>query len=282
MVKHVEKKKKNNVDVALVLGAGGSRGAMLVGAMEVLEENNIPIDLIVGSSSGSIVGAMYAYYQNISIVKDKLLNLKFEDVVTISWLNYFKMLWKVHGISGPNNFTKMLSHQLPAGDIKDLPIPLSIVTTDIKTFDVVELTSGNLIQAVLASSSVPPYFPPITIDNRLLSDGGISSPVPTEVAKRYDPKVIIAVDITKHHSLYRISNMLELAYRSLDVAYYHLATFQTKLADVAIVPMSDLGATNDDFVNELYQMGRNEAQRMMPKILELLKAKGIRLKGEHK
>lgn len=262
---------EKEINVALVLGAGGSRGPALAGALEVLEEHNIPIDLIVGSSSGAIVGAMYSYYQDAKIVKDKVLPLRFKDVVDVSWLNYLLLPWRRIGIASGNNMRRMLSHQLPQCDLQELNIPLVVVGTDATTFETVEITSGNLIEALLASASAPPYFSPVVINSRSLIDGGISSPVPTEVAKQYNPKVIIAINITQHYSRFDSNNMLALSYRSLDIAHYHIARLQCYFADVIINPRIDIDGTDDSKALVLYEAGQKATSEQIPHIQKLLK-----------
>jgi NTE family protein len=258
------------IEVALVLGAGGSRGSIIAGVLEVLETNNIPIDLIVGSSAGAIVGSMYAYYNNAKVVKDKILSLRFKDVVDISLLSYLLLPWSIHGISKGNNIEKMLSHQLPECNIEDLLIPLVVVTTDMETFETVDISKGPLIQAVLASGAAPPYFSPVVFNDKLLFDGGVSSPVPVKVAKKYNPRIIIAVNISQHCSRFSSKNMLSLSYKSLEIANYHLAKHECELADVVISPDLDIGGTDDSKSMILYESGRDATIAQIDKIKKLL------------
>jgi NTE family protein len=264
---------KKRPKVALALGAGAARAPALAGVIEVLEKHNIPIDLIVGSSAGAIVGGMYCYYQNAKIISDKVLDVHFGDIIDISWKNIFKILFNRNGLSNEKNFLKMLTHQLPHGNLEDLKIPLVIVATDIETLSTVKITTGNTVKAVLASSAAPPYFSPVEFKGKLLIDGGVSSPVPVEVAKKYNPDIIIAVNISQHRSRFDISNMLQLSYRCMDIAYYHLAKAQCNQADVVIHPKLNIDGTDASHSEELYEIGKKEATKQIGAIKKLLNVK---------
>lgn len=264
-------------DVCLVLGGGGMKGGALAGALAVLEENKIPINMIVGCSAGALVGALYSYYRKASIVADKVKSLNFIDLFDVSWLNYIKLLFTKQGLCRGTNIERLLYHQLPDCDIKGMEIPLVIMGTDLNNFNKVEITSGSLIRAVQASCALPPYFSPVEFEDKTLIDGAISSAIPVDVAKTYKPKIIISVDITTHISDFNHKNMMQVAYRSLDIVHYHYSKLEDTLADIVINPKIEaLGTVNTD-LEGLYHSGRTAAEEIMPDLLRLLKTKKIAL-----
>lgn len=259
-------KKHKDINVALVLGGGGVRGAAQIGVLKVLEENNIPLDLIIGSSVGTFIAAGYSYYRSWKILRDKLYSININDLIDISKKNYIKMLYSRTGLCNGWKFSRMLVHQLPDADIRSLSIPLILMATELENFEPYEIISGNIVEAVRACTAIPPFYPPVAFDNKILIDGAIGSPLPADVAKKYNAKVIIAVDISMHQSTFDNSNMMKIAYRSLDIAYYHLCRYQGQYADILIHPKltaPTLGAVDYDM---LFEEGRKEALKMLPEI----------------
>lgn len=258
------------IRVALVLGSGSIRSVAHIGVLEVLEANSIPIDLIVGSGSGSIIAAMYAYYRSSRIVLDKFASSSIKDFIDISWFNYFRLLISPKGLCEGRNFQKMLVHQLPGGDMDELSIPLIFMATDIDDFSSHQINSGNTIQSVLASAALPPFFSPIPLNDKLFIAGGVASPVPADVARKCNAKIVIAVDIAQHNSVYNTKNMLQITYRSLDIAFHHLAKFQGRFADIVINPRIPVNSLEEITIMDIYNEGKKEAMKALPAIKKLI------------
>ncbi len=177
--------------LALVLGGGGSRGLAHLGVLEVLEREGIPIGLIVGTSMGAIVGAMYAYGLPVAGIAQRL--------ETMQGLNMF----------GGNVFTargrqasmsEQLAKELNGIHFEELKIPLLVTAVDMVSGQEVVLQHGSVVSAVLASSAVPVVFPPVELNGMQLMDGGVIDSVCTEAAYQrgwgVDPaKPILAVDV---------------------------------------------------------------------------------------
>lgn len=262
-----------DVGVALVLGAGGFKSAAHIGALEVLEENNIAIDLLVASGSASIVATMYSYYRSAKVVMDKLISTSPDDFFDIPWLNYFKLLRNSKGLCEGRNFQRMLIHQLPDVDLTHMKIPTILMATDMETFEEVEFSSGNVIMATLASTATPPFFSPVQYEGRMYLDGGISSPLPADIAKKYQPKLIIASNVSNHDVQYATKNMLEIGYRSLQITNFNLAIFQSKFADIVIDMGIDSSKHKHSAIYDMYLTGKRKTQKMLPEILLALEKK---------
>ncbi len=208
--------------VGLALSGGGARGGALVGVLKVLEELRIPVDLVAGTSSGSLAGGLYA----IGMPPEKMA----EELRTIDWETAFSdvlsrkdqafrrkeddprylvdvELGLSHGrIVVPSGLVAghELGYQLrrmmwTAGPVRDfdrLPIPFRAIAADIETGEAVVLGSGDLARAIRASMAIPGFLAPVELNGRLLVDGGVASNLPIDVVRKMGAEVVIAVDIS--------------------------------------------------------------------------------------
>jgi len=176
--------------VALVLGSGSSRGWAHIGAIEALEEEGIPIDFISGCSVGSYVGAIYAS-GSLASLKDFVLSMDGKKV-----FSYFDVVFPRSGLlDGTKKVAELFSMHTTVQRFSELNIPVTMVATDLQRGEKVVLKSGNLLQALRATMSVPGLFAPARIKGRWLVDGGIVDPVPVGVARATEADVVIAVDL---------------------------------------------------------------------------------------
>lgn len=209
--------------VGLVLSGGGAKGMAHVGVLRVLEEMKIPVDIVVGTSAGSAVGALYASGMPVAEIEQRFIDL--------DWLSSFRddpgraykpvrrkqVEWRfpiapglgvslegLHvgaGIIAGQNLGFILNELTRSvalvEDFDRLPIPFRAVATDLETGDMVVLGEGNLATAVRASMSVPGVYAPVSINDRLLVDGGVANNLPVSVARNLGADVVIAVDITE-------------------------------------------------------------------------------------
>jgi NTE family protein len=176
--------------IALVLGGGGSRGVAHVGVLDVLMREGVPVDLIVGTSMGAIVGALFAAGRAPSQIAERLVDLQ--------GLNVFgSSVFTARGRQG--RFAEQLAVELAGLSFADLRIPLLVTAVDMLSGVEVVLRDGPLIPALLASSAVPAVFPPVELNGMQLSDGGVIDSVATHVAYEAGfgggDAPIIAVDV---------------------------------------------------------------------------------------
>ena len=207
--------------IGLVLSGGGARGAAHVGVLKVLEELKIPIDVVIGTSMGSIVGGLYASGRTPAEIEETInamdwdymladdqsradvsLNRKVQqDLFSLSFspgIREGKLRLPPGAIQGQKielELQRLTTHVAHITDFDKLPIPFRAVATDIETGNMVVLSSGNLGRAMRASMSVPSLFAPIEIDGHLLVDGGIANNLPVDVARDMGAEVLIVVDI---------------------------------------------------------------------------------------
>jgi len=267
-----------HVDVALVLGGGGSKAIAHVGALSVLTDNLIPIDMIVGTSAGSAIGAMYADNPNPELIRQKMIKLNKWEILDPSFVDSAQMLTALKGPIRGELFEKYLYENIEAKLIEQLKIPLVIVTVDILNNEVYLIRSGPIAPAIHASSAIPPIFTPVNLYGRTLVDGGVLHPVPVKIAKQFNPKLIIAIDIGTKAPKEPLRNMIDLTYRSIWLYYYELSRMQSALADIDIHPILDGHGTFEDHKKEdLYNEGKKAALAALPKIRHKLRELGIPL-----
>jgi NTE family protein len=207
--------------VGLVLAGGGARGAAHVGVIEVLEELRVPVDFIVGTSMGAIVGGMYASGMSPETMRTQLQRTDWEEAFDDDpprrdiWYRQKQdddlPLFKPEYGFGPGGFktpmgvvagqklnfllSSLLLHQAATKHFDDLPIPFRATAVDLELGELVVLEDGDLATAIRASMAFPVVFTPVEIDGRLLVDGGVLSNLPVDVALEIGADRMIAVDV---------------------------------------------------------------------------------------
>ncbi len=180
--------KKNKVGLAL--GSGGAKGIAHIAVIEYMEEMNIPIHYISGSSIGSVIGAVYSAGM-LKEFKDAVLNLTKKDVRSL-FDPVLPRSGLLRGADAMNFIGKFIPKEL---NIEDLKIPLSVVATDFLSGKAVIFNSGNLLDAVRASLSIPGIFVPVKFKDTFLIDGGVADPLPINVVRDMGANLTIAVNL---------------------------------------------------------------------------------------
>lgn len=253
------------IRTALVLGSGGVRGMAHVGVIEELVAAGIPIDIIIGCSAGSFVGALYADNPNIEAIKCAVWKLRTNSLLDI------ELAECRYGLSQTRCMHRVLDAHLNAETFEELQIPLVVVATDLYSGELVVIGSGELPRAVQASCSIPFVFVPCKHMGRVLVDGGVINPVPVRVAKDLGAELIIAVDLSELLDKTAPTHLFGIANRSADIAFLWQNQTCAQDADVVIRPKTcKIGTFNEEKKRELYQAGKNAAREHIPEILELL------------
>ena len=176
--------------VALVLGSGGARGLAHIGVLKVLEREKIPIDMIVGTSMGALVGGIYA-----AGIKPRFLE---EIALNISWpqtAKFFTPTISKIGLVNGDKISNLIESFVGDIKIRETEIPFAAIATNIKTGREVIITDWKLSSAMQASASIPGIFTPSLYDNQLLVDGELVDPVPVRVARKMGADFVIAVNV---------------------------------------------------------------------------------------
>lgn len=288
--------------VGLVLGGGGARGLAHVGVLKVLEEAKVPIDVIVGSSMGSMVGSLYALYGRASDVEERLREFtrspqfrsgKFMDLQAMTPLptedqgfvqtarRFYKLglffattIFRKSFID-PVQFEGDVAAIIPDCLIEDSPIQLAVVATDLRSGGEVVLTRGPVRRAVQASSAIAGIFPPVEMEGKELVDGGFVNKVPVEVALRLGADVVIAVDVSNDvmdsQEFSRTGSAISM--RASAILAETLKNIQMRFADVVVRPsVADVHWADFYAIDDIVPRGEHAARLAMPTVRSALRA----------
>ena len=248
--------------VALVLGGGGCRGYGHIGVLRVLEKNGLKPDLVVGSSAGSLVGALYA--AGISTEKMESYGSQMSPDVLRSW-NFPKL-----GLFGGSRLRRFIIERIGERTIESLPVRFAAVATDLRSGDLMVLDNGDVGLAVQASGSAPGFLEPVSIGGRLLVDGNLSAPVPVNAARRLGARRVIAVDVSFPPEQADLSDPYDALYQGFSILTRKLALAERAGADLAIEPNlpehNDMSAATQ---KSLIRAGERAGLAALPRMREL-------------
>jgi len=251
---------KEKLKVGLALGGGGARGLAHIGVLKVLERENIPIDLITGTSMGAIIGGVYALKKDISAIekiaekyskisefnidfsfsekerKDKPFFLKkMSDFLKKGYILNLELRRKY--INDGGGVKEIIKDLVDDKAFTDTKIPFAAVAADLVKGEKVILTQGKLFDALLASASIPGMFPSVTLDKKILVDGGIVDVVPIEAAQSLGANFVIGVNVSQTiKKREEFNNAVEIFFRSDSITSAELRKLQLSFADVVITP----------------------------------------------
>ncbi len=265
--------------IGLALGGGGPKGLAHIGVIKVLEQNNIPIDYIAGTSAGAMVGGMYAYSKNISSLEEYFLSKNW-----LQMLSYFADPSLKGGFIQGNKMDEFLQEYLSSAHFDKLAIPFRATAVNLHSGKMAELQAGPLATAIRASCAIPMLFKPVEIDKEYYVDGGLMSSVPVETVRRMGADIIIAVQLNKFYDTTRnihALNIFEIGELSLQLVERKIADIEIQQADFVIRPKVSHVHWNHFIQQEQREngilLGEEAAQKVLPLIqMELRKNNVIR------
>jgi NTE family protein len=214
--------------IALALGGGAAKGFAHVGVIKALEAAGIIPDIIVGSSAGSIVGALYA--SGISATELQRIALSLEESAVSDWTLPSRGFIKGESLQ---NFINAAVQNRP---IEKMPRTLGVVATDLQSGEMIVFRRGNTGMAVRASSSVPGVFQPVAINNREYVDGVLTSPVPVMIAREMGADIVIAIDISSPPSIRPVQDSLDVLVQAFSIMGRVISAQELPRADVVVRP----------------------------------------------
>ncbi len=232
-----EIKPPKQAKVALVLGAGASRGFAHIGVLKVLEANRVPINMIVGTSAGSFVGSLYAYGFNAFQLQKMSFSMEKGDIVDLTVPD--------NGFVKGEKLEEYINNMVTNAPLEKMRIPFYAVATDIQSGQEVVFGKGNTGRAVRASCSIPGIFRPVKIENRMYVDGGVVSPVAVDAARKMGADIVIAVDVASSTDSAPPENTIDTLLQSINIMYSKLTAIQIRRADVVIRPKVGYIASGD-------------------------------------
>jgi NTE family protein len=267
------KNKVTRKKIGLALGSGGFRGFAHIGVIQVLLENNIPIDYISGTSIGALAAAYYALHGEIDGLKDKVLEGKRGMVLGLSDFGFRG------GLVSSKKYEKIIETLLSRHTFEEANIPLRIIATDLSSGEPFVFKQGKLSLAVRASSSVPLVFEPVKHQGRRFVDGALSSPVPVDILKDLGADEVIAVNLYhKKEFIEKRFTFTKVALRSTRITLYNLSQHAVQKAKVIINPDTSYYLQNTsikkyfskDIMEQMIKIGRKETEKNLPEIKKLL------------
>ncbi len=220
------------VKIGLALGGGAARGFAHIGVIKVLEAQGIVPDIVVGTSAGSLVGALYAAGNN-GFALHKLA-LEMEEAAISDWAVPF--FAKASGVLKGEALQSYVNKAVRNVPLEKLKIPFGAVATDLRTGAPVVFRKGNTGLAVRASSAVPSVFQPVSVGGNTYVDGGLVSPVPVRFAREMGADFVIAVNISAQPDAQPASSSVEVLLQTFAIMGQSINQYELKEADVVIKP----------------------------------------------
>lgn len=254
---------KDRPIVGLALGSGSARGLAHIGVLKALEEIEVEVDMVSGSSAGALIGGLFCtgispkMIENLAIQIDKKIWVDFTMPKT--------------GIIKGEKIQEILKLITSNKRIEDLDKKLVIVATDLKEGKEVIFTEGPIHTAVRASISIPGVFEPVEYRGRVLVDGGVVDRVPISVLKNMGADVVIGIDVGFGMYQSRVIHMLDIILQSIDIMARQITEPDLALADIIISPsLNHIESSKFEMVEECARIGYESTMTKKDEILELI------------
>jgi NTE family protein len=258
------------IKIGLALGGGAARGFAHIGVIKALEAQGIYPDIVVGTSAGSVVGALYAA-GNTGFQLQKLA-MEMDEASISDWaVPLFRKNTGVLKGEALQSYVNKAVNNLP---MEKLKIPFGAVATDLKDGKPILFQRGNTGMAVRASSAVPGVFQPVTINGHTYVDGGLVAPVPVRFARDMGADFVIAVNISTQADVQATVSSLDVIMQTFSIMGQRINDYELRDADIVITPPLGKMASNDfNGRNQAVLAGEQAAAAVMAQIKQKLEAK---------
>jgi NTE family protein len=277
--------------VGLALGGGGVRGLAHIGVFKVFERENIPIDFIVGTSMGAVIGGTYALLGQSAKLEQRILQLlKREEIARLESLaaesrpeekkmiieglvSFVKelLLWNLKGvkrwIADEKGIKALVKQSVEDADFSQTKIPFACVACDLRTGEEITLNQGRMVEAIMASSAIPAVLPPVELGGRLLVDGAMTSEVPVEACRRLGSDFVTAVNVEESIFNDKFRHGMDILFQSDEIKSHELVRLKLKMADFVISPdMGNLSWASFSKGLQCIQKGEEAAQQALGRL----------------
>lgn len=245
--------------IGLALGGGAARGFAHIGVIQVLEEAGIRPELVVGTSAGSLVAALYASGRSGQELAATALTM--DEGTLTDWA------FPSRGVIRGEALARYVREQTGGRTIEQMPMPLGIVATDLDSGAPVLFQRGDTGVAVRASSAVPAVFQPVKIGDREYVDGGLVSPVPVRYARQMGAEMVIAIDISSPPDGNPTGDSFKLLMQTVAIMMRSINRFELREADIVLRPTLT-GVASADFNSRVRALraGREVATQMLAEV----------------
>ncbi len=256
--------------IALVLGGGAARGFAHVGVIRALEQEKIPIDMVVGTSVGSLIGAIYAADVSSFDLEWTAFQLEKDDIFDFGVMNAVVGM----GFAKGDKLEEWVKSHIKTANIENMKIPFAAVATDLNWGYKVVLDKGPVARAIRASAAIPGVFQPVQHQGKLMVDGGVTDNIPISVAKAKGADIVIAVDISASIGNTNITNLMDVTLQATNIMFALNVEQSKKDADVLITPagIGDIGMLDFTQKKRCMQAGMEATQKAMPNIRKIIDA----------
>ena len=253
--------------IGLALGGGMARGCAHIGVLRELEKNGIPIDLIAGTSVGSLIGGAYAAGLSPDQIEQLALKIRWNHLgrVTVSTL----------GFNSSERTEEYVRKNFPVHEFDKLRLPFGAVATDLQTGKMVVFTEGSVGLAIRASCALPVFYVPVLVNGRMMVDGGLVGHIPASVARTMGADVVVAVDVNSQHlPIPEPTHLLTVMSQSLAIMGRSAVSYLYQDADLVIRP--DIKHVRPDDLTKAAEMiaaGEEAARHVLPRLKQLIEPK---------
>ncbi|NLZ94068.1 MAG: patatin-like phospholipase family protein [Firmicutes bacterium] len=259
---------KKRKKVGLALGGGSARGFAHIGVIKVLEAAKIPIDLLAGTSMGSVVGACYCAGLELSLLER--LAIHAHRSLWLDWTLPHK------GLVAGNKLEQLMLLLTRKKTFAQLERPLAVVAADLCSGNKIVFREGLVARAVRASSAIPGIFRPLEEEERVLVDGSVVERVPAPTAREIGADIVLAVDVGIYFNNQKPQHILDVVTQSIDVMQRDLCQYSLEAADIVISPhLEEIAPGHFHRAAEAIKAGEEAAHSMLPQIQELLEKEGL-------
>jgi NTE family protein len=246
-------------EVGLALGGGAILGAAHVGALQAIDEFDIKVTHVAGTSIGAVAAAFVAFGKSWKEIHDIFCDLNWMDVSAIS-LSKFALL-------SNEKLGDLIIDHIGDKNLEDANIPISMVATDITKGKRVVLNSGPVALAVMASTCIPGIFKPVEVEGQMLVDGGVVENVPIQTLRDMGPDFVIGIDLNAEHRYGKPQNIIDVIMNSFHFLMQQSDKLQTQNADLLIKPdLSGFNRADVDQYDDLVEKGYTYARKTLEEV----------------
>ena len=255
--------------IALVLGGGAARGFAHIGVLRALEQEKVPVALVVGTSVGSLIGALYAAERDSFELEWSAFQLEKDDLFDFGIANAVLGM----GYAKGEKLEAFVRAKVKPANIEQLRLPFAAVATDLNWGTRVVLDHGPVARAVRASSAIPGVFEPVLHQGKLLVDGGVVDNIPVDVARAKGADLVIAVDISESVGNVKIKNAIDVVLQATNIMFAENVARLRADADVLVSPaVGDVAMLDFGQKKRCVQAGIEAARAAMPRVRAAVEA----------